>query len=194
MRFSGGFTMQRVRSFSMMFAAAFAAFFFAACGQPAAPPDNRAADAAAVRKADADWSAAAQAHNADSWVAFYADDAVVLPPNSPTLTNRDAIHGAITEMLALPGLSVSWRTTKAEAARSGDLAYTYGTYELASNDAKGRPTTDHGKYSEVWKKQADGSWKCIVDMWSSDMAVAPAPAPKTKHHAAKRSRRRHHAS
>jgi len=185
--------MPRVRSRLSMLSVAFVAFFFAACGK-SEPPDNRAADAAAVQKADSDWSAAAQSHNADSWVAFYADDAVVLPPNAPTLTSKDAIHKAIADLLALPGLSVSWQTTKAEAARSGDLAFTYGTYELTSSDAKGIPTTDHGKYSEVWKKQADGSWKCAVDIWSSDLPVAaPPPAPKMKHHAAKKSGRRRHA-
>ena len=188
--------MTRSRSLPLMSAATFAALLFNACSQPQ-PSDNRAADAAAVQKADADWSAAAQAHNADSWVAFYADDAVVLPPNDKMATSKDAIRKTITDLLALPGLSVSWETTKAEAARSGDLAYTYGTYELTSNDAKGRPATDHGKYSEVWKKQADGSWKCIVDMWSSDLPVvvpvAVAPAPKMKHRGARSSRRRHHA-
>jgi len=185
--------MPRVRSPLSMFAAAFVALFFAACGK-SEPPDNRAADAAAVQKADADWSAAAQSKQADAWVAFYANDAVVLPPNAPTLTDKDAIHKAIADLLALPGLSMSWQTTKAEAARSGDVAFTYGTYELTSNDAKGIPTTDHGKYSEVWKKQADGSWKCVVDMWSSDLpAAGPPPAPKAKHHAAKKSGRRRHA-
>jgi ketosteroid isomerase-like protein len=186
--------MPRYRSFLPMLAATFAAALFAACSkpQPAAPPDNRVADAAAVQKADADWSVAAQAKQADAWVAFYADDAVVLPPNDTMATSKDAILKTITDLLALPGLSVSWQTTKAEAARSGDLAYTYGTYELTSNDSRGRPTTDHGKYSEVWKKQADGSWKCIVDMWSSDSPVAPAP--KIKHRSAKSSKmRRHHA-
>jgi ketosteroid isomerase-like protein len=184
--------MPRFRSLSLMSAAVFAALFFNACSQPqpAAPPDNRVADAAAVQKADADWSAAAQAKQADAWVAFYADDAVVLPPNEEMVTSKDAIRKTITDLLALPGLSVGWQTTRADAARSGDLAYTYGTYELTSNDAKGRPTTDHGKYSEVWKKQADGSWKCIVDMWSSDLPVAPAP--KMKHRAEKSPRRRRH--
>lgn len=185
--------MPRIRSLSLMLAGTFAALFFTACGQskPAAPPDNRAADAAAVQKADADWSAAAQAKQADAWVAFYADDAVVLPPNEKTATTKDEIRKAITDLLALPGLSISWQTTNAEAARSGDLAYTYGTYEVTSNDAKGRPTADHGKYSEVWKKQADGSWKCIVDMWSSD--VPAAPASKAKHHKGKSSKKKHHA-
>lgn len=186
----------RFRALSLTSAAVCAALFLGACShQPAAPPDNRAADAAAVQKADADWSAAAQSKQADVWLAFYADDAVVLPPNEAMATSKDEIRKSITDLLALPGLSVSWQTTKAEAARSGDLAYTYGTYELTSNDAKGNATTDHGKYSEVWRKQADGSWKCIVDMWSSDLPAAPAAAPKTRHRGAKHSRRRkHHAN
>ena len=184
--------MQRFRSFSLMLATLAAAFLGACSHQPAALPDNRAADAAAVQKADADWSLAAESKQADTWLAFYADDAVVLPPNEAMATTKDDIRKSVTDLLALPGLSVSWQTTKAEAARSGDLAYTYGTYELTSSDAKGSATTDHGKYSEVWRKQADGSWKCIVDMWSSDLPVAPAPAPKTKHRGAKHSRRRKH--
>jgi uncharacterized protein (TIGR02246 family) len=185
--------MLRFRSFSLMLAATFASVALGACSrQPAALPDNRAADAAAVQKADADWSAAAQSKQADAWLAFYADDAVVLPPNEAMVTGKDEIRKPISDLLALPGLSVSWQTTKAEAARSGDLAYTYGTYELTSNDAKGNATTDHGKYSEVWRKQADGSWKCIVDMWSSDSPSVPAAAPRTKHRAAKHSRRRRH--
>jgi ketosteroid isomerase-like protein len=136
--------------------------------------DTRAADEAAVRKADADWVQAAQSKQADAWVAFYADDAVVLPPNDKMANSKESIHKVIADLLALPGLSVSWQATKVEAARSGDLAYIYGTYELTSNNAKGKPVTDHGKYAEVWKKQSDGGWKCIVDTWSSDLPAAPA--------------------
>jgi ketosteroid isomerase-like protein len=155
-------------------ASAFACFA-AACAQPqpAAPPDTRAADEAAVRKADEDWAAAAQSKQVDAWVAFYADDAAVLPPNEKMATTKESIRKEIGDLLGLPGLSVSWQATKVEAGRSGDLAYTYGTYELTSNNPKGKPVTDHGKYVEIWKKQSDGSWKCIVDTWSSDLPAAP---------------------
>jgi ketosteroid isomerase-like protein len=163
--------------------------------KPEAPPDNSAAAAAAVQKADADWSAAAQARNADSWVAFFADDAVVLPPNASIAVTKDDIRKMMTDSLALPGFSVSWQTTRAEASRSGDVGYTYGTYVITSNDANGKPSTDHGKYADVWKKQADGSWKCVVDIWNSDLPVAAPPAPAAKHHAAKHGKkRRHHAN
>ena len=168
--------MIRFRSVSLLLAATFAAALFISCAQPqpAAPPDNSATAAAAVQKADADWAAAAQAHNAESWVAFYADDAVVLPPNDKTADTKDAIHRVIADLLALPGLSVSWKSTKAEASKSGELAYSYGTYQLSYKGPKGKAVSDTGKYSEVWKKQADGSWKCAVDMWSSDLPAAPA--------------------
>jgi ketosteroid isomerase-like protein len=49
---------------------------------------------------------------------------------------------------------------------------------MTMKDAQGKPVTDRGKYTEVWKKQADGKWKAVADIWNSDLPVsAPAPAP-----------------
>ena len=143
--------------------------------QQTAPPDTRAADEAAVRKTDADWVKAAQTKQVDAWVAFYGDDAVVLPPNDKTADSKESIRKVVGDLLALPGLSANWQMTKVEVARSGDIAYGWGTYELAWNDAKGKPVTDRGKLVEIWKKQSDGGWKCIVDTWSSDLPAAPPP-------------------
>ena len=49
-------------------------------------------------------------------------------------------------------------------AASGDLGYTWGTYEFHSKDKSGSPTTDYGKYTSIWKLQKDGSWKVVLDM------------------------------
>jgi ketosteroid isomerase-like protein len=144
--------------------------------QSAAQPDTRGADEAAVRKTDADWAAAAQSKQVDAWVAFYSDDAMVLPPNDSAATSKDSIHKAVGQLLGLPGLSVKWQATKVEVARSGDIAYAQGTYELGMKDSKGKPMADHGKYVEVWKKQPDGNWKCVVDTWNSDLPAMPAPS------------------
>ena len=146
----------------------------AGCNSAQQAPDTRAADEAAVRKTDADWMKAAQTKKADDWVAFYADDAVVLPPNDKTVTGKDNIHKLIADLLALPGLSVSWAPTKAEVAKSGDLAYLYGTYQMSVTGPDGKPMDDHGKTLEIWKKQPDGEWKCIVDTWSSDLPATLA--------------------
>jgi uncharacterized protein (TIGR02246 family) len=135
--------------------------------------NTQAADEAAVRQTDADWSKAAQTKKVDDWVAFYTDDAVVLPPNDKKTTGKENIDKAIGGLLAMPGLALSWEPQKVEVARSGDLAYTQGTYVLTTTDAKGQPVTDRGKTAEIWKKQADGRWKCTLDMWSSDLPATP---------------------
>ena len=143
---------------------------------PPAVPDTRAADEAAVRKADADWVKAAQSKKADDWMAFYSEDVVVLAPNEKTATSKEEIRKAVGELLAMPGLSISWAPTKVEVAKSGELAYLYGTYQMTANGPDGKPVPDSGKMVEIWKKQADGNWKCIVDTWNSDLPPAPPPS------------------
>src|SRR5262245_4317121 len=98
--------------------------------QPTAPPDTRAADEAAIRKLDTDWSNAAQRKQVDAWLAFYSDDATVLPPNEPMASGKDAIRKTIGDLLALPGLNLKWEPKKIEVSKSGDMAYSFGAYEM----------------------------------------------------------------
>lgn len=139
------------------------------------PADTRA-DEAALRKLNEEWSKAVGARDVDKTVSYYSDDAVLMPPNIPTLTGKEPIRTLWKSMLESPSFNGGWRATKVEVARSGDLAYVSGDYEFKEQD-KGNPITDKGKYLEVWKKQADGNWKCVADMYNSDMS-AGAPAEK----------------
>lgn len=134
----------------------------------------------ALRDADDAWSKAAASKDLEKTVAYYSNDATVLPPNAPIATTKDAIKKLWGDLLASPGLIISWKATKVEAAKSGDLGFVSGTYEFTMNDASGKPTTDKGKYVEVWEKQADGKWKCGTDIWNSDLPAAPAAAAETK--------------
>ncbi len=146
-----------------------------ACTQQ--PPDTRAADEAAIRDLDAQWSKAASANDLDGTVAFYSDDATVLPPNAPIATTKAAIRALWTSLL-VPGAAVSWQATKVEVSRSGDLGYLLGTYVVTLKDPQGKPV-DSGKLVEVWKKQPDGKWKCAVDTYNSDLPLA-TPEEKKK--------------
>lgn len=128
----------------------------------------------ALRDLDDQWSKAAGAKDLDKTVSYYAEAAVVMPPNAPSATTKEAIRNAWKELLASPGAAISWKTTKVEVAQSGDIGYSSGTYEFTMNDATGKPVPDRGKYLEVWKKQADGKWKCVMDIWNSDLPAAPA--------------------
>jgi ketosteroid isomerase-like protein len=128
-----------------------------------------------LRDLDAQWSAAAGAKDLDKTVSFYSDDAIVMPPNASAARTKEAIRKLWQDLIANPGFVISWKATKIEVAKSGDLACLSGTYEFAMNDASGKPVNDHGKYVEVWEKQADGKWKCGTDIWNSDL---PVPAEK----------------
>ncbi|MGH8101484.1 MAG: YybH family protein [Chthoniobacterales bacterium] len=131
------------------------------------------ADDQAVRDADADWSKAAGAKDLDKTVSFYADDALVLPPNEAAVTTKDGIRnmwkGFIDTMT-----DISWKASRVKIARSGDMVVLTGTYQLTMKDG----TKDRGKYCEVWEKKADGKWKCGTDMFSSDLpAPGSSPSP-----------------
>ena len=146
-------------------------FFFllslsTAC-QSSATSDTRA-DEAALKKLDEEWSKAVGARDVEKTISYYSDDAIVMPPNIPTLTGKEPIRALWKSMLDSPDFSGGWKVTKVEVARSGDLAYVSGNYEFNEKDDSGKPITDKGKYLEVWKKQADGNWKCVADMFNSD--------------------------
>ena len=128
-----------------------------------------------MRDADAEWSKAAGSKDLDKTVSYYADNAIVLPPNEPAVTSKDGIRnmwkGFIDSVT-----DISWKATRVEMAKSGDIAVLIGTYEMTMKDG----TKDRGKYCEVWEKKADGKWKCGTDMFSSDLPAVPASSPSDK--------------
>jgi uncharacterized protein (TIGR02246 family) len=132
--------------------------------QPAPPPDTRKADEAAIRAASAEWSKAAQAKDLDKSMSYYAEDSIYLSDRGAMVKGRNSIRMVWKEMLAEPGAGLTFTATSVEVARSGDLAYEYGTYDLVTEEKKGKPTDEKGKYLVVWKKQPDSSWKAAVDI------------------------------
>jgi hypothetical protein len=81
------------------------AFVATSCGPPATS-DSSAADAAAIRALDEQWSATAAKNDVDGTVAFYADDAVLLPGNAPIARDRKSIRESWAGLLG-PNTAVS---------------------------------------------------------------------------------------
>jgi uncharacterized protein (TIGR02246 family) len=142
--------------------------------------DTRSAGEQAIRDLEEQWSKAAGAKDVEKVISFYADDAIVLPPNASAATTKEAIRQLWTGMFATPGASLSWKTTKVEIGKSGNMAYATGTYEFTMNDPSGKPTTEPGKYITVWEKRPDGKWKCRADIWNSDTPASPVAAAEKK--------------
>jgi ketosteroid isomerase-like protein len=126
------------------------------------------ANAKVLAKLDDDWSKAAATRDADRVASFYAEDAIAYPPQEPVAVGRAAAKKVWAAYFADKSFAISWKTTHAEVAKSGDVGYTSGPYEASFQGPDGKRASEKGKYLCVWRKQKDGTWKAVHDMWNSD--------------------------
>jgi ketosteroid isomerase-like protein len=131
---------------------------------------SSSADAKVIQARSELWSKAASVKDLPSFVGFYAADATVMLPNEPAIQGTDAIRAVIAPMMQDPNFALSFTPAKVEV--SGILGYTEGAISLRTTGRDSKPLSDNGKYLRVWKKQPDGSWKAIEDIFNSDL---PAP-------------------
>jgi ketosteroid isomerase-like protein len=141
-----------------------------ACAHPGSPEyvsTNDSTAIATVRAADLDFSARSQKSGAgDAFREFVAlDGAQVGTGRSEITCGRDAVAEGVAPLG--PGALI-WAPRVADAASSGDLAFTSGDAIIhIGND------TSYSNYLTVWKRQADGRWRFVADGGNS------APAPRT---------------
>ena len=151
------------------------------CNPPAS--DTRDADVKALKDNEAQWNLDYTSKDADKIAAHYADDAVLMIPGMPPRSGKDAIRTALQQMIADPALSLKFQPSKVEVAKSGDVAYTQGSYSLTVTDPDSkRAINDHGSYVTTYRKQSDGAWKAVADIATSEVppAAHTTPAPKRK--------------
>ena len=161
-------------------AAAFAlTVILAGCNQAPPPPapDTHDADVKAIRDLETAWLQAGNTKDLDKLMAFYADDASVFFADALVINGTAAIKAALKPMLEDKNSSFTLASDKVDVAKSGDLGYSQGAYTVTFTDDKTKKVlTVKGKYVHVYKKQADGSWKCVAEIGNED--APPAPAKK----------------
>ena len=69
---------------------------------------------------------------------------------------------AVRSYLSQKVAKYSWQPEHAGVAASGDLGYSYGSYELAW--ARRAGANERGYYARVWKRDAKGRWKVVADI------------------------------
>ena len=125
----------------------------------------------AIRAADQEWLYAFAAKKLAESVDFVMANGSVLPSNAAIATGHEAINKLFAGYFALPEFTIEWHPTKVEVARSGELGYTTGAYQMSFNDPAGKTIENRGKYVTIWKKQDDGKWKVAYDIFNSDLPV-----------------------
>ena len=132
-----------------------------------AAPTAAGGAANAIHRLDAEFMKSASARNAGALVkAFYAPDAVLMPPNHGAVEGREKIAGFLQGLIDSGLTSIKLDTTT--VASAGDLAYGQGRYTLNLAPPGGSPVQDVGKYVVVYRRQANGSWRAVSDIFNSD--------------------------
>jgi ketosteroid isomerase-like protein len=143
---------------------------------PALAQDRSAATAEAVRQADIAFAKrATEVGFARSFLEFMDETEGLLygmegPPMVGARAAFEALGGD-----APSGMTVEWAPTQAWGSESGDLGVTVGVYRRIPKDAT-RPVRT-GRYVTVWRKNAAGEWKGLIDIGESDPVVPPPAAP-----------------
>lgn len=135
----------------------------------AAPAKLSETDIAALRAGVDSIEAQILGHRDSAAAAHYTANAVFMPPNQPAVEGRAAILAWFT---GGPPMS-AFTLTATEIDGSGDLAYVRGTWTFAAPAAGKTPAIeDHGKFLEIRRRQADGSWLMVADIFNSDVPLA----------------------
>jgi uncharacterized protein (TIGR02246 family) len=116
-----------------------------------------------------------ETHDFDAATKIYSSDAVLFAPGAPVIEGHEGIKAALQGAFSDPGTTISLTPTKIEVARAGDIAYAYGTSNTTMTDKDtGQKMEEKGKWVVVFKKQPDGSWQAVADIFNSDGPPAAA--------------------
>ena len=113
-----------------------------------------------------EWSKSASSRDVEKVLNYWADDAIVISGGQPILKGKKEIRQMVEGSFKTPGFHIMWEPESAEISKSGDLGYLIEHDDMMMNDSTGKPITQHYNSVTVWKKQADGSWKNVVDVMS----------------------------
>ena len=91
-----------------------------------------------------------------------------LPPDQPAVVGKAAIRGFVQAAGAMPGFSITWEPERASIAAGGDVGYVIERNRVTVQDAQGVLQTQFGKAVTVWRRDATGAWKCVVDIWNNN--------------------------
>lgn len=147
------------------------------CLKATPPAFDATAESVKLMQRDAEWSDLATAgKDTEKILSYWTDDAVVMEPGQPAVEGKQAIRAYITQSLNTPGFKIHWVSQKPTFSPDGKMAYMRGTDEMTVPGPKGALMTLHLQGYSIWRKDADGQWRCVIDIANEAPRAASPPA------------------
>jgi uncharacterized protein (TIGR02246 family) len=137
---------------------------------PDRSPAGASVETAAVAGVTARLLSAVNASDLAGVLAVWSDEGVLMPPHHPSVHGRPEIERYFRQLFEHTQFTFSFTSTQIHI--SGDTAFERVAYTASARPARGgSEIRDVGKGLHVFRRQPDGSWTLIMDIWNSD---APA--------------------
>lgn len=91
-----------------------------------------------------------------AFLEYMAEDGILLRDDNRPIVGAKAIQyiSSINDST----FKLDWDPQGGDMSKSGDMGFTYGLYTLTGDTSQ-----QEGTYITVWRKQADGKWKFLLD-------------------------------
>ena len=133
-------------------------FAFALLAALLAPSD-------AFERLRTEWAQDLHEKRIEACAALYAPDAVFVQPDGSRVEGAAAIRELFKTITSTFDSDLAFSSKRIEL--SGDLAYDSGAYsETLVTRATGKQMYSKGSYLTVYRKQKDGSWKIVEQVWT----------------------------
>jgi ketosteroid isomerase-like protein len=99
------------------------------------------------------------------------EDHIMIAPGRPPIVGKAANDAANARVFTQFDIDETW--TPVETVVSGDWAYQRGTFTVAATPkAGGNTTRTAGHFLRIYRRQPDGAWRMIRDMFNSEQPPA----------------------
>jgi ketosteroid isomerase-like protein len=141
---------------------------YRASGKQPAASVNVDEEIAGLLKIEREFFAAAKASSVgQAYKNYLSDEARIHRPGVMPVVGKNALDS----WLAQQTMTMSGEPIKADVSRSGDLGYAYGSYEMGGGQ--------QGYFVRVWKRDAAGKWRIVIDTINPLPAGERLPQPQT---------------
>jgi ketosteroid isomerase-like protein len=126
---------------------------------------DQAAEEQKLLRRDAEWADLATAgKDVDKIVSYWSDDATVIMPGQPVVSGKAAIRAYVASSLSTPGFKIHWKSSNVVFSADGKMAYMPATDEMTVPGPNGALITLHLRGVAIWRVDADGEWRCVMDI------------------------------
>ena len=111
-----------------------------------------------------EWARTIAADSVERVMSFWADSAIFMTADAEPIYGKTEIRKMVVESLKDTGVKMTWQPVSASISENGDMGYLIEENQLTFKDSTGKPMTLHGRAVTIWKKDANGNWKNVVEV------------------------------